>query len=403
MPDTLDENGLVIKTLTEIEDELKEGYRKIYGDDIDLGSNTSDGQLIGIYAQAARDLRELIQEVYNSCNPDFCRGVVQDIRFKINNLTRKGGSFSIIPMTVVVTGTTTLQGLDADYSDPTATAYGATDNSGAKFYLIDTTTVTVGTHVLPFRAAEMGPINPIVGTITNPIIIKKEISSLINDTAPTSIGTLQGEDEAFALRRERSTETHAQNNVDAIRSKLLELDGVTDAYCYSHDYENYPDSIDGDGIPVGYIWPIVEGGANADIGDVLYANCGGAGMKGEVSVQTPTSSGQMFTSKFDRSEGVPLYISFDLQETVAGTEFDFDGIKSYIAENLKYSINEYAETSKVNEVVALSITANGGNAVGVNVKISTDDEDYKDFIPCSSKKSVFTIDASRIKITEINL
>lgn len=403
MPDILDENGLVIKTLTEIEDELKEGYRKIYGDDIDLGSNTSDGQLIGIYAQAARDLRELIREVYNSCNPDFCRGVVQDIRFKINNLTRKSGSFSIIPMTVVVTGTTTLQGLDADYSDPTATAYGATDDSGSKFYLIDTTTVTAGTYVLPFRAAEMGPINPIVGTITNPIIIKKEVSSLINDSAPTSIGALQGEDEAFALRRERSTETHAQNNVDAIRSKLLELDGVTDAYCYSHNYENYPDSIDSDGIPVGYIWPIVEGGANADIADILYANCGGAGMKGEVSVQTPTTSGQMFTSKFDRSKGVPLYISFDLQETVKDTEFDFDGIKSYIVENLKYSINEYAETSKVNEVVALSITANGGNAVGVNVKISTDGKNYKDFIPCPSKQSVFTIDASRIKITEINL
>lgn len=403
MPDILDENGLTIKTLTEIEDELKDGYKKIYGDDINLDSNTSDGQLIGIYAQASRDLRELIQEVYNSCNPDFCRGTIQDVRFKINNLTRKGGSFSIVPMTLTVTGTVTLNGLDADYSDPTATAYGATDDSGAKFYLIDTVTLTAGTYILPFRASEMGAINPIVGTITNPIIVKKEITKIINDSAPTSIGTLQGEDEAFALRRERSTETKSQNSIDSIRAQLLELEGVTDAYCYSHDYENYPDGDDADGIPVGYIWCICEGGANASIGDVLYANVGGLGMKGEVEVTTPTASGQMFTSRFDRSEAVPLYIKFDLQETVEKTEFDFEGIKAYIAENLSFKIQEYAETSKVTEIIKLALLANGGNGVGVNVQISTDGSAYKSFIPCPTKKSVFTVDSSRIKITEINL
>lgn len=403
MPDILNENGLQVKTSNEIQAELETAYKEIYGNNINLDSNTADGQLIGIYTQANTDLRELLTEVYNSMNPDMVRGQIQDVRYEINNLTRKGGTFTIVPLTLTVKSTVTLNGLDADYNDATATAYGASDNNGNQYFLIDSATLTAGTHTLPFRAQNVGLVQPVIGTITNQIYTLTEVTSIINNSAPTSLGIDQETDEVFALRRERSTENRSQNSIDAMRGQLLELDGVTDAYVYNHDYENYPNGTDADGIPLNYIWVIVEGGANTDIGTVIYANSGGAGMKGAISVNTVTASGQTFTSKFDRITAVPLYIRFDLQETVKATIFDMDGIKQYIADNLVYSINELAETSKPTEVARQAIIVNGGNGVPINLEISTNGTTWLDYIPCPAKDNKFTIDTSRITITEINL
>lgn len=403
MPDELNENGLTIKTANESRADFVSGYQDIYGTDINLDSNTQDGQLIDIYTQMATDNRELIRELYNTGDPDLCRGKIQDVRYRINNLFRKGGSFTIVPITLVITETVTLQGLDANYNNVDATAYGFSDDSGNNYYLIDTETFTQGTYTRSFRASQIGNIEPIIGTITNPITIVKGVKSGINESAPISIGVNQETDEEFSDRRQRSTEDRSQNSTDAMRSQLLDLEGVTDAFVYDHDYENYPDGDDSDGIPLHYIWAIVEGGANTDIATVIYANSGGSGTKGEITVPVPTSSGQIFTAHFDRVVGIPLYIRFDLQETVKDTLFDMNAIKEYIAENLTYETNELAETSKPTEIARQAIIANGGNGVPINLEISLDGLDWKDYIPSSSKLNKFTIDTTRIEITELNL
>ena len=66
MPDILDENGLQIKTLDELVAEKEAIYRELFGEDVILDSNSADGQLINITAQAGVDIRERIMDVYNS-------------------------------------------------------------------------------------------------------------------------------------------------------------------------------------------------------------------------------------------------------------------------------------------------------------------------------------------------
>ena len=374
MPDELTENGLTVKTATELETELKEGFKEIYGKNINLDSNTQDGQRVGLLVQMGTDLRELAKEIYNCGNPDYCRGTVQDVRFKMNNITRKGGTFTIVPITIKVKSTVTLNGLDANYNDVNATAYGVSDNSGNQYFLIDTVTLQKGEHTLPFRAQKIGLVQPVIGTIVNQISIKTEVESVINNSAPTSIGVTQETDENFALRREQSPENRSQNGTDSMRSQLLELEGVTEAYVYSHDYEKYPDGPDG-----------------------------GAGMKGDVELAIPSVSGQMVTIRFDRTEATPLHIRFNLQETVKGSLFDMDAIKKYIADNLTYKMNELAETSKPTAIARTAIESNGGNGVPVDLEISLNGSNWKDYIPCPTKQNKFTVDTSRITITEIDL
>lgn len=404
--DLLNDNGLSVKTGKDIRDELVASFKEIYGDDINLDSNTQDGQIIDIFTKFNTDIREMIQEIYNTGDPDLCRGAIQDVRYRINNLFRQAGSFTEVEINVTANKTVKLDGLDSNINDISAAAYGVSDDAGNVFYLINSHEIEGGKseHLL-FRASVQGDIYPTIGTIVNQVTIVPGITSVINDRAPLRIGRIEETDAEFAYRRERATELKAMNSNDAMRSQLLNLPDVTDAYVYNHDYEHEGEGgLDPDGIPPHYIWVIVDGGSPSDIASTIYANSTGAGMVGSIEAETLTASKQKFKVKYDRVEGVPLFIDFTIQETVAGSIFNEEQIIDYIVKNLIYEVNEFAETSKITEVIKNALNANGANGVPVDVKITlTKGRDYKYYIECPSKKNKFTIAPSDITWSEINI
>lgn len=399
MADFINETGLTVSTyselLTLIQDSLNATYAKD-GDLINFDSSTPDGQFTNILAQIGSDIRELITEVYNSFDPDKCSGVVQDVRYSLNFLTRKGGTFTIQNIDVTTNRTVELQGLDASYNDTNASSYTVSDNAGNNWYLIDTTTITAGTTSLPFRSQNLGLVQPTIGTITNQITKVLGVTSVINSTAPTTLGENQESDEEFRIRRNRSTAINGQNNYDAMTGQLLALDGITDVYVHV----NSNDTTDSTGTPAYTVWVIAEGGANSDIANIIYANSGGLPTRGNVSVDTVTVSGEEVTVNFDRANPVPLYIRFGVQNT-SGINVDFDTVKSEIVQNLSYSLGAPAETSAITNVASSALLTLGSGLYALNVEVSTDGTTWTDFIASSSLQNKFVVDATRITITEV--
>lgn len=395
-------SGLIVKDYNTLLEEIQTGLNSIYapdGDEINFDSETPDGQFTNIVTQLGTDVRELAQEVYNSFNPDNCSGSVQDSRYALNNITRNGGTFTIQNIDVTVNQTVTLQGLDANYNETDATAYTVSDNAGNLWYLIDTTTLQSGTHSLPFRSKNMGLVQPVIGTITTQVTTVLGVTAVNNSVAPTTLGVEQETDTLFRVRRSRSTERRGLNNTDAMLSQILDLEGVSDATTWV----NSGTTTDSTGTPAGYVWVIVEGGANSDIAEVIYTNSCGRGMRGEVEVDVPAVSGQIFEVKFDRPTPVPLYLKFDFQLTVQLSAVNLSGIKSTIVENLIYSLNEDAETSKPTCAAKDAIEQNGGGGFALNMQISTDGSDWKDYIPSASLANKFVVDTTRITINTIEV
>lgn len=400
MPEGINENGLTLHDYDTLLSDLQGGLNDIYavnGEDINFGSETPDGQATNIYTQGASDIRELIREVYNSFDPDKCTGVIQDNRYALNYITRNGGTFTVQNIDITVNQTVTLTGLDGSYNDLNAASYTVSDDAGGLWYLIDTTTIEAGTHSLPFRYQTYGEIQPTIGTITNQVTIVLGVTAVNNSVAPTTIGSEQETDLQFRIRRERSTEKRGQNNLDSTLSKILDLEGVTDAT----SHVNKTLEVDETGTNPWTVWFIVEGGANSDIADIIYANSCGLPTRGDVEVNTLSVAGQTFTVKFDRVNPVPLYIKFDFQAYEELETIDFAGIKQTISENLTFLLNETAETSKVTCAAKEAILTNGGGGYALNVEISTDGTTWKDYIPSSSLQDKFVVDPTRITITEI--
>lgn len=391
-------NGLEVQSYDDILTNIQDGMNSIYAEDgetINFGSETPDGQVTNILAQLGTDVRELAQGVYNSFDPDKCSGSVQDSRYALNYLFRKGGTFTIQNIDVTVNKTVTLQGLDGSYNDINAASYTVSDNAGSLWYLIDTSTITAGTTSLPFRSQNYGSYQPAIGTITNQVTKVLGVTGVTNSVAATTLGAAQESDLQFRVRRNRSTAVKGQNNIDALLGQILDLDGVTDATTFV----NIPTADDYDSnIPDYAVWTIVEGGANSDIAMAIYQNSTGFPTYGTVSVNVPAVSGQVFEVNFDRANPVALYIQFDLKVVNDTGVQNIDGIKSFIVENLTYGLNESAETSKITSVASEAIVANGGGAYALNVQISLDGTTWTDYIASASIQDKFVIDTTRITI-----
>lgn len=370
MSDSLNYDGLSTKTNTELLSEIQQSLQNIYspnGEEINFSSASPDGQFSELLAEIGTVHRELLTSVYNATDPSKCDGAQQDSKYQLNYLTRKGGTYTTQYISVTATKTVTLQGLDGSYNDTTATAFTVSDDSGNLWYLIDTTTIYEGITSLEFRAAEIGAVTPTIGTINTIVTITEGITAVNNITGYTSLGTEQESNYDFRIRRENSTENQSGNNADAILGQILALNGVNNCVVWVND----TNATDDTGTLAHYLWVIADGGANTDIADIIYANKGGCGTRGSVTVPITTVSAQTLNINFDRPIIKPLYIKFDLYVTGDLTKISQSAIRDYIAENLLYEISEDAETSKVTTVCANAIENDGGGANALNVEISS--------------------------------
>lgn len=376
MTDVVDSNGLQVSSNTELVSQLTTSFQNIYGNDINIGQNSPDGQMINIFAQGGTDIRELLVQLYNSFDPDNCSGRLLDERCALNNVFRKAGTFTTVLITLVTDRSVTLQGVDANYNDPSATGYTIQDNAGNQFVLVNTQTFAAGTHTALFRAKEIGAVETSIGTITTPVTIVLGVVSVNNPVAATT-GENEETDAELKIRRRQSVAISSSGYLNGILASVLQLDGVTDAAAY----ENYTNVTDVNGTPAHCLWLVVEGGSAADIAEVLYKKKpAGTNMRGDITYNITTVSRQTFTAAWDEPTAAPLYIKFNIQPTITGVVFDEDAIKDFILDNVKYKIGDGAETSTLTTVAQMAIDANGGNGAAVNVLISTDNANWVEYI-----------------------
>lgn len=396
--DLLDENGLQTKDADTLTTELEDGLKAIYGSDINLDSNSPDGQQVGIIVQAGLDIRELITGVYNSFNPDNAVGTVLDQRVAINNIERSGGVYTVVPEDVETDRSVSLVGLDdqAEEAEPTGDIYTIQDDAGNEFYLINSATLAAGTTTVNFRAKNIGNIEITSGTITTQKTIVLGVISLTNSSGVLTQGTNQETDSAIKVRRTKSRSNASFGYLNGLQGKLAAIDGVSDAKVY----ENKTSAIDSDGIPAHGVWCIVKGGTNANIAAVMESTLNpGVNMKGDVTVNLTTPAGISQPYNFDRPTSEDLYIKFNIQTTEDGATFDETTIKEYIADNQTYSIGEYAETSEITELIKTEIDALGGGGVALDVQISNNGSTWVSYLETTAKDYQFTIDTSNITIT----
>ncbi len=386
----LDILGLHVKTINDIIDELTEGLKTIYGEDINVDQSSPDGQLINIFSQAIGEMLELLVAVYNSFNPEAAYGAVLDHRCALNGIVRQGATYTYVDVLVTVTKGVNLQGLDGD---PTAAGFTIEDDAGNQFYLVTSKTFSgAGNDTLSFRAKDIGAVLITNNTITNIVTIVDGVSTVNNPAGATTQGIDGESDSDFKMRRLKSFMLQGIGQADSIKAALLAIDNTTDALVIINDTNGTVD-----GVVEHSIWAIVENGLDADIAQVIYEKKPmGCDMNGNTTYNISRPNSQMFTAKFDRPLYTRLYIEFTLSLKGGGSPDT-----TYIAEQMELALLTHyklGQTARASDLVAI-IIAIEPDAIITLLKVSNNDADYFETLDTTSNRYKFTLASEDINIS----
>jgi len=392
MPDTLDANGLTIKTKAELVAELIADMQAIYGTDINTDSDSPDGQQIDIIAQQGIDQRELLEAINAGFNVDEAEGTKLDALCALIGITRAGATFTYQNVEVEIDRALGLVGLDSDalVLEPTG-IYTVKDDTSNLFYLLDSVTFTgSGTYSLNFRAAEIGVVEVTPNTITTPVTVIAGVVSVNNPDAVNSTGVDEETDFQLRNRFKASTGISATGNTESLQAALANLTDVTVAKVY----ENYTHETDSDGIPAHCIWAIVQGGDPDEIGQAIYAKRGmGCNMRGDEEVNVTKPDGGIFISKYDVPVNSDLYIRLKITG-----DYDSDYVKSSIVDNLFWSIGGDASSDIIYAYLKALSIADGVSWVITDVEVSDNGSDWDEVAEISGLTGRFVNGTARITL-----
>lgn len=407
MPNSLTAAGLTTQTQTELLNFYTTNYQNIYGADIDLSSNTQDGQTINIDVQTQIDLLNFMTNIYNSFDPDNAVGVQLDQRCAINGVQRQSGTYSETDITVVLTQQLTLYGLDQNVQQ----VFTISDNTGNQWFLQETqNNVGPGTVVYKFRAAIVGAQITIPDTINVIVTVILGVSQVNNPTGQSIVGLNEETDASLRLRRAISVAISSQGYFQGLLAALENINGIVSALVY----ENITNVTDSNGVPGHSIWVIVDGtpvilpqpawssttsysygqivtfagvnyiswrnnnlnnavsntfywGVYNPVAQAIYnKRNAGCGMYGETDYLVTQIDGSFFNVTWDQVEEQNLFISFTATSIDGINQPDIAGIKDYLVENYKFSVNEEIN---INQMATL-VQAADSNTLVTNAGLS---------------------------------
>jgi uncharacterized phage protein gp47/JayE len=389
MTNALSPFGLTVDSVNTIIANLTLAMQNIYGTDINVDSNSPDGQLINIFAQTIADLNSLLVDVYNSFSFNSAYGSVLDQRAAICGVARRQGTYTQTPVLVTATQALTLPGLD----QTTTPAFTVADNAGNQYQLLTSHTFSgAGSASLTFQAVAIGQVEVLANTITNIITSTLGISTVNNPTVSgTTIGVNEETDAQLKVRITQSFALASTGPADAVSAALLAIPDVTDAYVV----ENVADTTVNT-VPPHCIWCIVTGGTAAEISQAIYAKKGiGCDMKGSQSHTISRPNGTSFTALWDDSISQPLYIRFTINGYVPGTQFDTTLIATELAAALVYKLGQ---SPNVGQVIAAMQTISP-NGYLTNAGVSSDGITFEDVVTPTDAQHYFQILADNIAVS----
>lgn len=325
MPNSLTSTGLTIVTQAELITNFTTNYQAIYGSTINLASNTPDAQMMMIYIQVTLDNANLLQQIYNSFDPDQAVGVSLDMRVAINGIQRQAGTFTITNITLVMSQSVNLFGLDQT-AQPVFTV---SDNAGNQWQLQTTQLGVTGTQVYAFQAANAGAVLTTPNTITVPVTVVLGVSTINNPTTYTTLGINAETDAALRVRRLQSVSLASQGYFASLLAALENINGVTSAFVY----ENTTGTTNAQGVPGHSIWVIVAGsGAASAIANAIYTKRNaGCGMFGSTSFTITQADGTAFQVFWDSVVTQNLFIAFTASSVNGVTPPNIAAIRTGLA------------------------------------------------------------------------
>lgn len=298
--------GYSLKTQNEWFDEEQQLYLDI-DPEWNLDPSTPDGLKIAHDAEIFGALDELLQQAYNSKDPNKASGYDLDVIASLTGTSRSEGTASTVTgfLLTGVAGTIV----------PSGTRF-KSSTTGTVWTLDQTWTLdTSGTASVDITASTVGATEANANTITQIVDTVGGLTS-VNNPSPATPGTGVESDSSLRVKRSTAVGRPGNNQVDSMLGELFAVDGTRRVMVYEND-EN---TIDVNGLPAHSIAPIIDGGTDEDVALAIYIkkNPGvllyQAGTPVSVNVTSPNYPTNVKTIKFSRPVYVDMVVVINVKD-----------------------------------------------------------------------------------------
>lgn len=292
-------------------------------------NETADGVLGQVVDIIAEELSIAWEQAYLASvqyDPLYSSGAPLRGLVQINGINPSYGSYTEIPITV---------GGTAGITIPAGSRISSVD--GKQTYQTAAAILIAGNGTGTGNAicTETGPKEPAAGEI---IQIQSPVAgwSSVTNGAATSVGTSADTDQQLHIKQQRATSATSYRQVDAIIAGIVGVPGVK----YARLYVNNTTTTDARGIGPKTMAPVVAGGTDEDVANVLRLKAGSLdSFQGNLATPVDYTGplGDVQTIDFYRPTEVPIYVSMNITITDDIT-YPFDAV-----DKIKAAIIEYAQ------------------------------------------------------------
>jgi uncharacterized phage protein gp47/JayE len=317
----LTSSGFERKILGDIKEEIQDSLKSVLGNSINLLPPSFLATIVGIFSERENLIWELAEDVYNSQYPDTASGISLDNVVAITGINRLEATFS--------TATVTLEGSDGTIV-PAGTVFSVLGNTLARFVLDVEQIIPISGEIDATCTAESaGAVQAPSGTLT---VIETPVAGLdsVTNALDAVVGRELETDIELRLRRRNVLQVAGAGTPEAIRSRLLGLENVTDVIVF----ENQSMIEDMDARPPKSYEAVVNGGLDADIDQAIWeSKPAGISTYGNQNNSVIDSQGFTQAVNWSRPSEVDIWVEVDL---TTDSEFPVDGIAQAEAAILAY-------------------------------------------------------------------
>lgn len=311
----IDASGLHIPTYQDIMDYLEEQVRLIFGNDIYLGDDAQDYQLLSVFAAKLFDVMQLAELNYNNRSPATASGAALDTLVAINGLQRQPATASTATVTLTGTAGAVISG-------------GAVQQVSTGYLWSLPASVAIGSDGTAEALATCQVLGPTVAVPGDLSIIATPTAgwTSVTNAAAADLGRAVETDAELRARQAQSVANPSQTIIESLQGGLASVPGVSMVKVYQND----TNTTDANGLPPHSIEAVVEGGDDYDIAyQINLRKDDGVSTNGTESETVVDTMGQSHTINFSRPTQTPIYVSLTIKPLVGYK--GSDSIKAAVA------------------------------------------------------------------------
>lgn len=296
----INENGYSLETVNEWFEKERQFYLDI-DPSWNVDPSTPDGLKIAHDSEVFGALDEVLQQAYNSKDPNKASGYDLNVISALTGTTRSEGTAS--------NATVTLTGVPGTVV-PAGTRFESI-TTGSRWTLDQTWTLSAtGTAAANVTAATVGPVQADANTITRIVDTVGGLTAVTNPT-PATLGTGVESDSSLRVKRATAVGRPGNNQIDSMLGEIYAVSGVRRVKVYENDGNTSTVTTDNPyGLPAHSISPVVDGGSDNDVALAIYIKknpgvlLNQAGTPVSIDVMSPTYPDNVKTIRFSR----PIYV-----------------------------------------------------------------------------------------------